>query len=333
MSGLSSTWLRRILLASGFIAAASSAQAVEIGVANYGSSQAGFVYAVALRMGFFKQAGADVSIRSGAGGGNDVRVLLAGENVAYFDTGLIAVVSAIQKGAPLTMVCETLDNSVFAWAVMPDSPIKSLKDLKGKTITYSALQSPSQADDIYMAQKYGYKPDDIKMVASGGFPAGMTLLEHGGVDVAFLTEPGLSMNNGKYRILGTTVDPDVYVHTVSSIGAVRNDYAKAHPDVIRAIIKGYSMGAEYINAHPAESAVVIAKEYQVDTAPVEASIRSALARLKDRGVQSFTTGGFSQEAMDNSIKMARLVDAVDGDVDLKSMIDESYLPDNLKTKK
>ena len=53
-----------------------------------------------------------------------------------------------------------------------DSPIKTIKDLKGKKIGYTNPRSTSQALAILMLQKAGLKPEDAELVKTGGFGDG-----------------------------------------------------------------------------------------------------------------------------------------------------------------
>ena len=56
------------------------------------------------------------------------------------------MVSAILAGADLKIISDNvLTVAEFVWAVKPDSPIKSIKDFKGKKIGYTNPRSTSQA--------------------------------------------------------------------------------------------------------------------------------------------------------------------------------------------
>src|SRR5262245_18740955 len=110
-----------------------SAWAEEIVVSNYGVSANGMPYAVALEKGFFKAEGANVTgIITSAGGGTTLRNMLAG-NAPYGEVSPNGVVGAIQRGADIKITSNNVLTVVeFVQAVKPDSPGKSVKDLKGK---------------------------------------------------------------------------------------------------------------------------------------------------------------------------------------------------------
>jgi len=139
---------RPVLGAIALIAAclvATPALAENIAVGNYGSSANGMPFAVALYKGFFKEEGADVTgIIASQGGGTSVRNAMAG--VAYGEANPGAIAVAIQQGADIRIVSDNvLTIAEFAWMVKKDSPVKTIKDLKGRKIGYTNPRSTSQA--------------------------------------------------------------------------------------------------------------------------------------------------------------------------------------------
>src|ERR1700743_729753 len=128
--------MKRWLMAALALALASAGPAMaaqQIVVSNYGIAANGMPYAVAMAKGFFKQAGADVSgILSSQGGGTTIRNLQGG-GLDYGEVDLAGTVAAIQQGADLHIISENvLTVGEFVWAVKPASPIKSVKDFRGK---------------------------------------------------------------------------------------------------------------------------------------------------------------------------------------------------------
>ena len=59
------------------------------------------------------------------------------------------------------------------WAVKPDSPIKSIKDFKGRKIAYTNPKSTSQALANLLLDLGGYKAGEVELVKTGGFGEGV----------------------------------------------------------------------------------------------------------------------------------------------------------------
>ena len=186
-----------VLAAAGLTA---SALAQEIVVSNYGVSANGMPFAVAMEKGYFKDEGINVTgIITSAGGGTTLRNMLAG-NAPYGEVNPVVVVSAILQGADLRIISDNVITvAEFVWAVKPDSPIKSVKDFKGKRLGYTNPRSTSQALANLLLQGAGLKPEDVEMMKTGGFGEGVAALEKGQMDVVPIPEPLWSKYKDKYR--------------------------------------------------------------------------------------------------------------------------------------
>src|SRR6266404_1604864 len=208
------TWRRTMMtlrswLAALFLAAfAVSSHAEEIAVGNYGVSANGMPFGVALVKGYFKEEGLNITgLISSAGGGTSLRNMLAGGGVPYGEVNPGVVVSAILAGADLKIISDNvLTVAEFVWAVKPESPIKSVKDFKGKKIGYTNPRSTSQALAMMLLTSAGFKPDDAELVKTGGFGEGIAALESGQIDIAPITEPLWSKVKNKYRAVVVASD-------------------------------------------------------------------------------------------------------------------------------
>lgn len=307
------------------------ASAVDIDVAQYGSSTSGFPYAVALEKGFFKEAGADVDgILGTIGGGSDVRNLVAA-GLPYADVALPSAISAIQQGADIVMVSESSQNAAsLVLVTMPNSSITSVKDLKGKRMGFSSPQSFTQAAESLMLDRAGYKHGDVIMVATGGFGPGLTALEHGGVDITVSTLPDLYLHPDKYKpvIWARDVLPPI----ANTVGVIPRNTSGKQADMVRAIIVARRKAVAYMASNRDESAAIIGKVYKIDTVVARKIIDQLIDQGKIEGIPYWGPGNFDFAGMDNMIAAGRAVGMIRGDVDVKKMIDETYLPSDLQSK-
>jgi len=329
---MSSKWTR---LAKGLAIAAAigwtqASAAEEIVVSNYGVNANGMPFAVAQAKGFFKQQGVDITgILSSDGGGTTIRTLVNG-NLVYGEANPSAVVIAIQQGADLKIVSDNVQTvDEFIWAVKPDSPIKTPADIKGKKIGYTNPRSTSQALSVLILQKLGLKPTDAELVKTGGFGEGIVALDLGAVDIAPIPEPLWSLSKGKYRAV---IVASNFLPPLDNVVGVTTAKALAtRGDTIKAIIRARRQAVDYIYAHPDESAEIIAKAYNM--APeIAKSVVQNLTAPNRPNLRYWGPGSFNVKAMDSMMEAQRVVGALKGDVDWSKIIDESQLPDDLKSK-
>ncbi len=325
------TWSLRVAVAAVVAALPLRAMAQEqIVVSNFGVAANGMPYAVAMAKGFFKDEGADVSgVLSSAGGGTTVRNLMTG-HLSYGEIDLAGTVAAIQQGADLKIISDNvLTVAEFVWAVKPDSPIKTIKDLEGKKIGYTNPRSTSQALDILLLEAAGLKPDQAELVKTGGFGEAVVALNLGLIDASAIADPVWSKNKSQFRILVSA--SDVLPPLCNVIGVTTAEAAATKGDFIRAVLRGRRKAVEFMTAHPDEAAEIVAKAYNLDLDVTKSTINNLVAPSKS-GVAYWGPGRFDLAGMDRMIRAQKLVGALTGDVDWSKIVDTSFLSDDLKPK-
>jgi len=314
------------------VASSRGASAEDIGAANFGAAANGMPWAVALEKGFFKEAGVDITgVISSLGGGPDLRVLLGG-NLPYAEAGLSAVAAANQAGADLVIVSDNVHTvSDILWVTRKDSPIESIKDLKGKKIAFSNPGSTTQALDYLLVDHAGFKREDVQFIAAGSLGAALTALENGGVDVAPMAEPAWTLNGAKYKTIarGSEIFPPIS----NTIGVTSRKTLQERPQVVRAIIQARRKAVEYMQANRKESAQLIAKHYKMDPAVIEKVMSNLMDHGTVRGVPYWGLGNFEYESLNNLVRAMNLIGVINGQLDWNKYVDESYLPADLQSKK
>src|SRR5262249_37504966 len=122
-----------IIIAALALAPASPVYAAGLLVAQYKNDPSRAPSRIALEKGFFKNHGLDITgIISGAGGGSSVRNAMASD-LGYGDVTAAPVIAAAEQGQDVKIVSFTSRSLAdLVLIVMPDSPIKTASDLKGK---------------------------------------------------------------------------------------------------------------------------------------------------------------------------------------------------------
>ncbi|MEO6268675.1 MAG: ABC transporter substrate-binding protein [Lautropia sp.] len=320
---------RAIAFAVGVLVSGSAA-AIDLTVTHFGTGMYGVPFAIARDKGWFKtDAGLDVTgFITSAGGGTTVRNALASE-IPYGEVALPAAIAAIQQGVPLTIVHGgVLSVADQVWVTRKDdNSISKFGDLKGKKLGYSSPKSVTDILTSVMINQNGLT-DALERKSVGGIGAGLTALREGGVDMTYVTEPVWSKEKANFRPVWWSTD--IAARVTQTVGIVRTDYLKKNPDVIKGIITARRKGVEFVRANPTESAPIMGREYKIPAEQAKSAIESVLGA---KGVY-WSRGDFDYEGMEVMLKGLQLVKAIpDGPFDWKTVVDESYLPADLRSKK
>jgi len=303
--------------------------AEQIVVSNYGVAANGMPYAVAIEKGFFKEAGADISgILSSSGGGTTVRNLLGG-NLPYGEIDLAGTVAAIQQGADLKIISDNvLTVGEFVWATMPNSPIHTLQDLKGKKIGFTNPRSTSEALDILILETVGLKPEEAELVKTGGFGESVVALNVGLIDAAPIADPVWSKNEGELRIIVKA--SDALPPLCNVIGVATGAAVAEKGDLLKAILRGRRKAVEFMYSNPDEAGMIVAKVYNLEPVIAEKAIHNLVSSNGKSGTPYWGPGKFDIEGMNRMIRAQKIVGALTGDVDWSKIVDTRFLPDDLK---
>jgi NitT/TauT family transport system substrate-binding protein len=304
-------------------ALAHSARADEITVTQWKVGLYGVPYAVAMDQGFFKQAGIDVTgILGSQGGGTSVRNLLASPT-PYGEVALSAAIAARREGLPLVIVnTGTRHVAEFVWVTMPSSPVRTIQDFAGKKVGYTNPKSVTEMLLIMALQGAGVKPDAVQRIATGGYGPGLTALEQGGLAAAPIIEPNWTARKDRYRAVFFA--KDVLPPMTSTVGVTTAAFAKASPDKIRAIVAGRRRGVDFLYAQPAEAARITAAAYDLDPAIAAEAVRTMAA------ARTWSPGDFELTNFDRMAEGLRIIGELDGPVDWKTLLDDQYLPADLR---
>src|SRR5215467_8852854 len=119
--------------------------------------------------------------------------------------GMIGVLRAYAKGAPVRVIGANTTGTANYWYVQANSPIKTVKDINGKTIAYWTSNPASRYDVFDLIKQYSLK---ARPTAIGGAAATFNQVMSGHVDVGWAEAPfGLeAIEQGKIRVVARAVD-------------------------------------------------------------------------------------------------------------------------------
>jgi NitT/TauT family transport system substrate-binding protein len=313
-----------LLLALGFVTSQPAA-AEDLLVTQYKNDPSGAPYAIALEKGFFKKAGIDITgIVAGAGGGSSVRNAMA-TTIGYGDVTAAPVIAAADQGQDVKIISFTSRSLAdLVVIVMPNSPLKTPKDMKGKKFGISNPKSLGEMMGVLVMEQAGLKQGDVTMTPLGSLGGALTALENGVVDVTsiplilFRTRGGES----KYRVL---VGPKELPLVPSQLGMATGQAMKENGQKLRAIQTARREGTKFIYEHTDEAIKILSKTYE-PLPPNE--VATMVKELVD--AKFWTEGRIEMPLLETTVRAMKGVGMLERDVDLKKMVDSSFLPADLQ---
>jgi NitT/TauT family transport system substrate-binding protein len=301
------------------------ADAADLLVTQYKNDPSGAPYGIALEKGFFKNHGLDIAgVVSGAGGGSSVRNAMASD-LGYGDVTAAPVIAAAEQGQDVKIVGITSRSLAdLVLIVMPDSPLKTPADLKGKKFGISNPKSLGEMMGVLVMEKAGLKQGDVQMTALGSLSGALTALENGVVDatsiplILFRTRGGES----KYRVL---VSPKDLPLIPSQLGMATGKAMKEWPDKLRAIQAARREGTNFIYQHPDEAIEILSKIY----APLPAKDVGIMVKELVE-VKFWSEGRIEMPLLEQTVHAMKGVGMLQKDVDLSKIVDSSFLPPDLQ---
>jgi NitT/TauT family transport system substrate-binding protein len=200
------------------------------------------MYAVPKKLGYFQEEGLDVEYQGADGSVPALQALASGKaQIAVGDAQ--SIIQVANGGVPIKGWFVIVRNYPWAIGVLDTSPIKELKDLKGKTIGVISLGSAGYPYARTVVKSAGLNPDsDVQFVAVGVGAQAASALTSGKVDALALYGAAYATLENQGLKLRYLPQPDVVKSLFSITLASQESYIKEHSDVLvrfgRAVAKG-----------------------------------------------------------------------------------------------
>jgi NitT/TauT family transport system substrate-binding protein len=272
-----------LVLAIAFIPGPSprAADLAAVKVATLASDTGADVY-YAREQGFFKAAGLDVQIDALTSGAAVITGVLSGS----YDFGAanpVSIAAARIHGLPIETVApgavHTKGILVDALMVQQASPIKTARDLEGKTVAVTTIGGLGAVALQAWITKNGGNVKNVKFVEIP-YPAMGPALQEGRVDAAQMTEPYITSSKAGLRPLidayDTIADRFLIDGWVSS-----EDWLAKHPNEARRFAAALRQAHDWANTHQAESAQILVKYTKLDPQIASTMVRTLYGTVLD----------------------------------------------------
>jgi ABC-type nitrate/sulfonate/bicarbonate transport system substrate-binding protein len=234
---------------------------------------------IAIRQGYFKQAGLDVEYRKFFLGKEGRDAMIAGA-IDINATAPTPFLIGLDKGIPYTSVAV---NSMICAAThivaLKSSDLNSVSQLRGKKI---GLAKGTITEYVFMARvapTYGLKPGDFQVANIPDPKDQIPSLIAKAIDMSSLGEPhsAIGEHDGTIRIIEDycKYDPLPFMLTAT------NTVIKENPDAVVAYLRGWLRAIKFLKEEPQKAAAVYVEEQKSLGRDISvAVIDKALQRIK-----------------------------------------------------
>jgi NitT/TauT family transport system substrate-binding protein len=219
-----------------------------------------------VKKGLFEKEGIDLKIETSAGGAAVVPGVVSGD----FDFGrgnMLSTMLAADRGLDLKCIANantTAGTPDFgAVVVLEDSPIKTVADLGGKTVSVNTLSNIGDTTIRAVVEDAGGDPSGINFVEVG-FSEAPAVLESKQVDAAWILDPFLTeaLAHGA-RVLSynfSEFHPELDISCVFASQAL----VESDPELVGSFQTAMNEALEYSQAHPDEVRDIVSTYTKID---------------------------------------------------------------------
>ncbi len=208
--------------------------------------------------GWFEDAGIDFEYVPGAGGGDAVKNIIAGNADIAF-ANVEAVLLAAEKGAKLKVVYNIYPHNVFNVVSLKETGIETVDDLKGKDIGVYSFTSGTYQNLQVLLSSAGLTEEDVNIIETGVLNFGP--LMNNQVIATAATDTGLY--DAQQKGLGEVniIEVKDVLNTPSDVFVVTEETFNEKRELLVKFLQVYRDSAKYMMEHPEEAAKIA-----VDTA-------------------------------------------------------------------
>jgi NitT/TauT family transport system substrate-binding protein len=163
----------------------------------------------------------------------------------------------------------------------------------------------------------------VETVSTGGFGAGLTALDTGGIDAAPLTDPILTLQPDRYRVIFSFAD--LIPRMTWLVGIATKKFAQENPELLRKLIQVRRRAVDYIYANRDDAMKIYAKVWGAKPDEVAKYFPKYFTYDGE-----WSPGGFEKAALAKMSEGMELVGDVDKPVDWNTVIDQRFLPKDLQ---
>ena len=240
----------------------------KIGMAVEFTDHAACAY-VAQDKGWFRQEGLMLSSYESYVTGMALAAALTRGDIQVAYICLVPAINAFANAGVRVKVVAGTHKYGYGLVVNADK-VKTVKDLEKRDIRVGCVREGGVVDVLLnrIIQKYHLNPHKIlPRVRRMNPPKQVLAISMGQLDAAFLPEQWATMAEASgFRMLLTA--RNVWPHMQGSVLVVKEELIKRAPEAVRRLVKVSQKATSWINRHPNEAAVILARQLSFSRAKI-----------------------------------------------------------------
>ena len=240
--------MKRLLILPALLCAlaapASADNLVKVAIGQRGNWDTA-VFHLGDKAGIFKKHGITQELLYTSGGGETQQAVLSGSVDVGAAAGIMGVLSAYSKGAPVRILGAQATGAADFWYAKTESGIAKLQDTDGKTIAYSTNGSSTHSIVLAFIKEFGLK---AKPTATGNPSATLTAVMSGQVDVGWASPPfGFKqMEDNAIRIVAKANDAPLVRGQTIRLLITNTDALAKRKEVLARLMDAYRETVDYM---------------------------------------------------------------------------------------
>jgi len=285
---------------------------------------------VAYQNGYFEEEGLEIELLRIDDGPNCFKGMHAKQNDICILSQEVAL-KAEEQGQHSTALVTMLDTRYYAFVATEE--IKSIEDLKGKTVFASTPGSAPYTFSVAVMEEAGLEIGKDVTLVNLNKGAVVAALEKNEVQAAFINADNFKEADnveGLHYLVDTRRPEDASKYLKSDefpaeVIYSTKEFAEENPEKVQAFVNGVVRGLDWIQKHSSEEAAdVIAELFS----PME---KEAIAEKIEIMRGAFSKNGYISEAGENAVvDFAKRSGIISTDLKYEDMVDMTYVENAIK---
>ncbi|GAC1364184.1 MAG: ABC transporter substrate-binding protein [Ktedonobacteraceae bacterium] len=212
------------------------------------------------QLGYFDQAGLDVTLIDEASGQSSENSVLAGQVEAGSGSYNHTIeLQAAGKKMVSVLQMDVAPGEAEMVSTKAASQVHSVQDLKGRNLGVTELGSGTQTLTTALLHNVNIAPDQVHFLPVGAGDTFIAGLQQGRIDAGMTTEPTISriLSSGVGKVLVDLRTPE---GTSTALGGpypficlfMSSDYVSSHKDTVQKLVGAYVKTMKWMHTHSAE---------------------------------------------------------------------------------